>query len=106
MQCKDNLFCELHDTCTTLLAKIDESTGPPLRLQHCETLITTFITQLEDVECSRDTIVAHIATLQAFIAAIYTAPRSTALTTPAVCVEISDIMHELDMRASKKSKLC
>lgn len=102
----DDLFRELRDTRTTLLAKIDDSARDlTLRLQHCETLVTSFTTRLSDVERSRDTMAGQIAALQASIATINITAPHAASAAPASRVEISDVMHELDMRASKKANI-
>jgi hypothetical protein len=104
VQRMDLLFTELRDTKDTLAKKIDDSVNIiSARLKTCEDFVASYGARLGDVERAQHTMEAQIATLQASLSA----PRAPApAAAPAVtATSLSDVIHELDLRASKKTNI-
>ena len=87
-----------------------------IRLQKCEDLVTQYSTRLSNVERTEETMATQIATLQSCIATLTSAAAASSVTTVAASsvaavvtptisasMEISDVIHELDLRISKKA---
>ena len=113
----EQLFNELRDTKTALLTKIDDSVREfTTQLQKCEDLVTQYSTRLSNVERTHETMATQIATLQASIATLTSAAASsvaavassadaTITPTTTASLEFSDLIHELDLRVSKKTNI-
>ncbi len=107
----DDLFTELRDARTSLSSKLDDTMREvrqlTTRLQQCETDIGSYRIRLDAMERAQATVTAQLAALQASSTA-----TATSTTAPAVAndtspppIRLSDVVRELDMRASKKSNI-
>ena len=105
----------MRDTKTALLTKIDDSDRElATRLQKCKDLVTQYSTR-SNFERTQETMATQIATLQSSIAILTSAAAASSVNTVAASsvaafvtpiisasLEISDVIHELDLRVSKK----
>ena len=115
----ERLLNKVCDTKTALLTKIDDLVHElGIRLQKCEDLVTQYSPNLSNVERTQKPMATQIATLQFSIATLTSAatacsvttavaPFVTAVVTPTIIafLEISDMIHELNLRFSKKANI-
>ena len=115
----ERLFNEVRDIKTALLMKFDDSVREfATRLQKCKDLVTQYSTRLSNVERTQEIMATQIATLQSSIATLTSAAAASSVTTVAASsvaaivtptisasLEISDVIHELDLRVSKKANI-
>ena len=113
------LFNEMRDSKTALQTKIYDSVHElTTRLQKCEDLVKQYFTCISNVECTQETMLTQIAILQVSIATLTGAAAYSFVTTAAALsvaaavtpttiasLEISDVIHELDLPVSKKANI-
>jgi hypothetical protein len=102
----DQLFNELRETRATLATKIEDSARDlSARLRSCEDLMTSYCTRLSNVERTHDAMTGQITALQASVAALNNpAPAAAAAAAPSL-LQINDVLHELDLRVTKKANI-
>jgi hypothetical protein len=108
----DELFREVQDTRTTLLAKIDTSVHDLIaKLRTCEDMVADHNTRIDAVEHTQAAMTTQIAALLALLTApnpigASTGTVPTGSAAPAsVPLAINDVVRELDRRASKRANI-
>jgi hypothetical protein len=102
----DQLFDELRETRATLATKIEDSTRDlSARLRTCEDLMTSYCTRLSNVERTHDVMAGQISVLQTSVAALNNPAPTLATAAAPSLLEINDVLHELDLRVTKKANI-